>query len=94
MDRRTAITVFTALEEVREHEHPGEGQYNPPTYDVRLDAGSDAPANELCPRSFRVRVTAGREAGGLDEDEWRFVLDLAKEHKLRVDVQNNGIELR
>jgi hypothetical protein len=89
MDSRTALALFTSLEKARQYDDPGEAGYNPPTYDVRLDAYTDRESE----RAFRVRVSQGE--GGVSVDDWRFIFEEA--HRLdieTVDVQNAGIELR
>lgn len=99
MDLQTARAVFEQLESARfnedgrfndDLENP-ESEWNPPTFDVRLDAVTGRENDE---REFRIRVTPGGSTGGLDGDDWLAVLNLASEHELRVDVQNAGLDLR
>lgn len=87
MNRTQAMTLFNALEERRGLD--SDADFQPPTYDVRLDAISTVDDNE---RRFRIRVTAGRGTGGIYADHWRFVLDQA-DGDVDVDIQNSGIEL-
>jgi hypothetical protein len=94
MDRKTALRVFVALEQARENDTPPPDGWDPPTYDVRLDASSDERATGDQTRDFRIRVTPGKITGGIGEDAWRYVLDLAKSEELDVDIQNSGMELR
>lgn len=98
MDHSTAISVFNWLERQRfnddgrwnaDLEDPDAG-WNPPTYDVRLDASTSR--NDE--REFRVRVTPGGSTGGIEPALWGEVLQLAAKYSLQVDIQNAGMELR
>jgi hypothetical protein len=91
MDRSTALVIFGKLEEAREEP---DGSWEPPTYDVRLDATTDVTDKRAC----RVRVTIGSSTGGFTEEQWRYVLDVAREEApeddpIAVTIQNHGIEL-
>lgn len=87
MDLSEALVVFKLLEAERFTEEEGD----PPKYDVRLDA-STTRGMDGGDRSFRIRVTATDYL--LDRDGWLYVLEVAGEHGLEVDVQNSGMELR
>lgn len=89
MDLKTAVSVFQLLATDSQTETTPSGTWTTLTYDVRLDATTDSDS-----RACRVRVTPGRESGGIGEDEWRYVLDLAKQHELDVDIENSGMVLR
>jgi hypothetical protein len=89
MDRQTATSVFMSLEEPRLHDDANSREWNPPIFDVRLDAGTDREGN----RTYRVRVIPGDAQLENMEDMWRFVLDEAKRFELAVDIQNHGMEL-
>lgn len=88
MDLPTALSVFKQLEAQRV-EYEREPDYRPPMFDVRLDASADRDDE----RTFRVRVSAGTFAAG-DYEPLRFLIELASEHDLAVEVQNAGFELR
>jgi hypothetical protein len=93
MDRSTALAVFNALERQRTADDDPLTETKPPTFDVRLDAGSHSTREETG-RTYRVRVTPAKAWTGFAEpDAWRYVLDLCDEHGLVLDVQNAGVEL-
>lgn len=83
MDRSKAVELWQRLESERLTEFEGD----PPTYAVRLDAGTDI--NDE--RDFRVRVTSA--LGLSNRDEWLYVMETATEFETEVTVQNSGIEL-
>ena len=85
------LEIMSDLDSVRFRDSDAdnsEDAYEPPIYDVRLDAGTDGDK-----RDYRLRVTAGGEMGGLDGKQWQRVLDGAKRHDMTVTIQNHGIEL-
>jgi hypothetical protein len=87
MDLDTALDVFREIESLRWKDldrmlDPGDDDWNPPIYSVRLDADEDR---------VYVRMAVGSTG---DEDDFRFILDLAKQHDLNVSLDNNGINLR
>jgi hypothetical protein len=89
MDLRTAVSVFQELESER---YGDDAEWQPPTFDVRLDAVTVRSDDS---RGYRIRVTHGASTGGgVSQDDWRYVLDLAQRHGLEVDIQNAGMELR
>lgn len=88
MDLKVALSVFKQLEAKRIDGHDPE--WKPPMFDVRLDAGSDRDDE----RTFRVRVSAGTLFAAGEVEPLRFLLDLASENDLTVEVQNAGFELR
>lgn len=93
MNLATGVAVFEALEKDRFAENnPGDEPFVCPVYDVRLIADT---TRESMERSYMVRVTPGGAMGGtFDRDNWLYVLELAGEHELDVDLQNAGMELR
>lgn len=88
MELATAVAVWKRLEAENRTEWEGD----PPVYDVRLDASTnmDKVSNH---RYFRIRVLGAKGTGGLDADEWRYVMDVANEFDLGLDVSNNALEL-
>lgn len=91
MDRRTAITVFSALEEARYEYTPPEGETSEhPHLNVRLDAMTTRDDE----REYRlfVRIDDGSPKGA-SEDMLRFICEQAKEHGLDVTIENGGVEL-
>jgi hypothetical protein len=94
MDLDTALDVFREIESLRWKDldrmlDPGDDDWNPPIYSVRLDADEDRDDG----RTFRIYVRMAVGSTG-DEDDFRFILDLAKQHDLNVSLDNNGINLR
>lgn len=96
MDKTVALDVFKQLEAQRASDDDPTNEVKPPTFDVRLDAGSHDGRRELggssYARSWRIRV-AESKAWGADTDDWRFVIELAEEHGLTIALQNNAMEL-
>lgn len=94
MDRSTALAVFDALERTRSADDDPLTETKPPTFDVRLDAGTtERRSDGELARNYRVRVTPSKPIGTAEPDEWRYVLELCDEHGLSVDMQNSGVEL-
>ncbi len=90
MQQDPAFAVFVELQKPREVDNENFPEpYIVPRFDVRLDAFTDSEGE----RDYRVFVREGKEAYNLEQDDWRFVLDQAQEHGLKVSVENNGIEL-
>lgn len=92
-----ALAIFAELEPARliddgEYDHEEDpALLRFPTYDVRLDAVTD---RSTADRHARIRVTAGKETGGIGLTDWKFVLDIADRHEVTtVDIANDGIEL-
>ncbi len=94
--RHQILQAFDRLDGAQEidPDDVGPGQFNPRTYDVRLDAYTDERVISDDDRAYRIRVTPGSTSGGLDRDEWLYVLEIAGEFDLHVTVENNGLVLR
>lgn len=91
MELDTALKVFTTLEKNKRAIEDAVDPFIVPVYHVRLDAGV-LPSDESV-RDFTVRVTPLR-GGWLDREDWLYVLELASEYELNVDLQNAGMQLR
>lgn len=91
MELDTALKVFTTLEKNKRAIHDAIDPFIVPVYHVRLDA-SALPSDETV-RDCTVRVTPVR-GGCLDRDDWLYVLEVAGDHEVDVDLQNAGMELR
>lgn len=91
MELDTALKVFTTLEKNKRAIEDAIDPFIVSVYHVRLDAGV-LPSDENV-RDFTVRVTPLR-GGWLDRDDWLYVLELASEYELNVDLQNAGMQLR
>jgi len=95
MDKATALSVFTALESQRSVDDEPQREYKPPTFDVRLDAGSAERRAVLdggIERTYRLRL-APSKWGPPTSDDWRYVLEIAEENGLTVDLQNSAMEM-
>lgn len=91
MERDTALEIFSTLEKNRRAIDDAVEPFIVPVYAVRLDATVE-PGDES-ERDFTVRVTPLR-GGWLNRDDWQYVLEVASEHEVEVDLQNAGMELR
>jgi hypothetical protein len=86
VDQDVALSVFTKLEKPRRAVEDAIDPFIVPVYEVRLTARE----NKNMDRDYMVRVTPACELGA---DDWLYVLEVAGEHDLSVDLQNAGMEL-
>ena len=90
MDLQTALEAFRDLEHYTRVEKTEDGEdWEVPVFSVRLDAGVDRDED----RTIRIRVSPGVSWAFDGREDWGSLLDLAKQYKLDVEVQNNALEL-
>ena len=95
MEQSVAVELWKQLESERTSPKDITAEY--PVYKVRLDAGMHRSEET---RILRLRVEVVRpdaeELGDSlehSEDDWRYVLDLARDQGLAVEVDNSALVL-